>query len=192
VSRIRVTENRITISESEIHPCHSDLVQSLKSGLEAVDVKVALSERSKSLKSEIEKNNEGSSNIRWKKTSVLASEQILDVPATLQLDGEAECGGKCGSTHLMNIVLCLNNREGIGTNFLKLEVAAQNQIRNARQVSLYDGNILGVVITIDDSVLQAGSWDSAYADANEYTFSYQKAYKGLFRSNILGLQLNLV
>jgi len=192
MSRIRVTENRITVSENEIYPCHQDLLNSLKSRLEAIDVKIALSERSKSLKSEIEKNHEESHNIHWKKTSVLASNQILDVPATLQLDGIGECVGKCESTHLLNIVLCLNNREGIGTNFLKLEVAAQSQIRNTRDKFIYDENILGVVITIDDSILKAGSWDSAYADANEYTFSYQKAYKGLLKSNIIGLQLNLV
>jgi hypothetical protein len=190
--QLRVTENRITVSADEIHSCHTELLEALKSSLEKVDVRVALSERSKSLKSEIEKGHEGTSRILWKKTSVLASKQILDVPATLQLDGEGQCSGKCGSVHLINIVLCLNNREGIGTNYMKLEVAAQNQVRNAQAESVYDENILGVMITLDESVLKAGSWDSAYADANEYSFSFQKAYKGLLKSNIIGLQLNLV
>ncbi len=192
MNQIRITENRITVSSEEIHSCHKELLEDLKSNIENIDAKVALSERSKSLKSEIERSQEDVPRILWKKTSVLASKQMLEVPATLQLDAEAKCSGKCGSIHFINIVLCLNNREGIGTNYLKLEVAAQNQIRNTQIESISDENILGVMITLDQSILKAGSWDSAYADANEYTFSFQKAYKGLIKSNIVGVQLNLV
>ena len=190
--QIRVTENRVTVGREDLHECYLQFLNNLKEGFENIDSQIAISERSKSLKSEIEKSYTDKSMVRWEKVSVLTGRQTVEVPATLQLDGIGKCAGKCGTVHLLNIVLCLNNREGIGTNFMKLEVAAKENIRNYHSNTIFDENVLGVMVTLDDSLLSAGSWDSAYANANEYTFNFQKAYKGLLKSNIIGMQLNYI
>jgi hypothetical protein len=192
MSNIRITENEMTASFENLDQCHLDLSNDLKLKLEKIDVQRAISERSKSFKIEIEKLFEDNSSVVWRKHSVFTSPALIDVPAGLQLDARGTCSGACESFHQLNIVLCLNNREIIGTNFLKLEVSAKEEIRNHRTIPIYDSNILGVLITFNDSILKAGNWDPAYANSNEYTFAYQHGYRGLIQSNILAMQLNLV
>ena len=192
MNHIRISEKSLTVSTENLHLCHSQFLDELKSFLEKIDVRQAISERSKSFKAEIEKMIGQDSLIVWKKQSVFSSPEYHDVPAGLQIDGRAECNGNCNSFHQINIVLCLNNREVIGTNFLKLEVSAKEEIRNHRKNSIYDTNILGVLITLDDSLLKAGNWDPAYANSNEYAFAFQYGYRGLIQSNIVAMQLHLV
>jgi hypothetical protein len=192
MSNIRIVENAMSINMDSLHNCHLDLISHLKVSLEKIDVQKALSERSKTFKVEIENAFRSDSLILWKKQPVFSSPEFHDVPAGLQIDARGVCTGNCNSFHEVNIVLCLNNREIIGTNFLKLEVSAQEEIRNHSSRKIYDSNILGLLITFDDSILKAGNWDPAYGDANEYTFAYQFAYRGLIKSNIISLQLNLV
>ena len=191
MSNIRITEHDMTAHLKELEDCHLRMWNEMKSNLEKIDVQKALSERSKSLKLEIERLFSQTSMI-WKKQSVFSSESFIDVPSGLQLDARGTCSGKCNSFHQINVVLCLNNREIIGTNFLKLEVSAKEEIRHHRTIPIYDSNVLGILVTFDESILTAGNWDPAYANANEYIFAFERGYRGLMKSNIIAMQLHLV
>jgi hypothetical protein len=191
MSSIRITEHNMTTQLENLDECHLKMWNEMKSNLEKIDVQQALSERSKSLKIEIERLF-SQTTVIWKKQSVFSSESFIDVPSGLQLDARGTCSGKCNSFHQLNIVLCLNNREIIGTNFLKLEVSAKEEIRNHRTIPIYDSNVLGILVTFDDSILTAGNWDPAYANSNEYIFAFERGYRGLMKSNIIAMQLHLV
>ena len=132
------------------------------------------------------------SGLTWEKSSIFHDPSLLDVAAIYRLDGRATCSGSCGTVHRTNLVLCLNNRESIGTNFLKLEIAAQEDIRNHKRSELFDRNILGILITFNEGLLRDGGWDASYASADEYTFAYKHAYRQIIKSNVIGMQLHVV
>jgi hypothetical protein len=190
MASIRVVEDEMTIKLNEIHPCLLHQWSSIKDSFQALDVRKAISQRSESFKAAI-----GLFNIRnfsWEKSSVFHNPSLIDPPAIYKLDGRGHCDASCGSLHRVNIVLCLNNREILGTNFLKLEIAAQEDLRNSKDVNLYDENLLGILITLSDGLLREGRWDSSYANSDEYSFAYKHAYRGFLKSQILSMQLHLI
>jgi hypothetical protein len=188
--RLRIIEDEISIAIDELEKCHKSLVEELKINLSSLDIQRGLRNRSKSLKQEIQQSNSSSSAFKWVKHSIFSDRSLTKASAGYLIDARAECSQNCGSFHQVNIVICLNNREAIGTNFLKLEVAAVQEIRNHQNQPLTDKNVLGLLITLDREMLNFGGWDGAYADATEYVFAYNLAYRSVIKSQIIGLQLH--
>ena len=188
--RLRIIEDEISITIAELEKCHKNLVEELKTNLSSVDIQRGLRNRSRSLKMEIRKSNSSSSAFKWVKHSIFSDRSLGKASAGYLLDARAECLRNCGSFHQVNIVICLNNREAICTNFLKLEVAAVQEIRNHQNQALTDKNVLGLLITLDRELLNFGGWDGAYADSTEYILAYNLAYKSVIKSQIVGLQLH--
>ena len=192
MSSIKVIEDEMSIKLNELDPCLQNLWTEIKEIFQSLDVRKAIRQRSESFKSAITMGVDGRSNFVWEKASVFHDSSLLDVAAIYRLDGKISCDGKCGSFHKVNLVLCLNNRESIGTNFLKLETAAQEDIRNHKQIEIFDRNILGVLVTFNESLLKEGAWNASYGSADEYTFAFKHAYRGIIKSNIIGMQLHLI
>lgn len=192
MSSIKVVEDAMSIELNELEPCLQDLLLDTKEIFQSLDVRAAIRQRSESFKNAIGLGIDGKANFVWGKSSIFHDPSLLDVAAIYRLDGKIACGGRCGSFHKINLVLCLNNRESIGTNFLKLETAAQEDIRNHKEVEIFDRNLLGVLISFNEGLLKEGGWDSSYASADEYTFAYKHAYRDIIKSNIIGMQLHLI
>lgn len=192
MSSIKVIEDEMSIPINDLHPCFQDLWLELKEMFQSLDVRTAMRQRSESFKSAISSAIEGKSNFTWEKSSVFHDPSLLDVAAIYRLDGKIVCRGGCASFHKINLVLCLNNRESIGTNFLKLETAAKEDIRNHREMEVFDKNLLGILISFNEGLLRVGGWDPSYASADEYSFAYKHAYRGIVKSNIIGMQLHLI
>ncbi len=68
------------------------------------------------------------------------------------------------------IEVAFNNREAIGTNFLKLEAFG-------RHLGLNQDCPFGILIAPTRSLLEFGGWDSAYADNLEYQSLRNSTYK---------------
>jgi hypothetical protein len=192
MSQIRIIEDELNTQYAVLHPCLISLKDSLRHSLEEIDIESAIQQRSESFKKCLSDAFVRSTTVEWSKTSIFENPALNDVPAIFRLDGKAKCSGSCGSIHRLNIVLCLNNREAIGSNFLKLEIAAYEQIRYAEKIAIYEENILGVLLTLDTAVLESGNWDNSYANANEYTFAFKHAYRGNMRSNLTSMQIHSI
>ena len=192
MNSIRIVEDAMSIKVADMETCHQDLWNEMKAIFETLDVRNALRQRSESLKNEVSAGMSGHPNLHLEKSSIFYDPSLLDVPAIYRLDGRGTCSEKCGTHHKLNLVLCLNNRESIGTNFLKLEIAAQEDIRNHKGREIFDRNVLGVLITFNEGLLKAGGWDASYASSDEYTFAYKHAYRQIIKSNVIGLQLHLI
>jgi hypothetical protein len=192
MSSIRVVEDEMSVRLPELDSCHQGQWDEIKEVFQSLNVREALRQRSESLKNEVAAGMSGRSGLTWEKSSIFHDPSLLDVAAIYRLDGRATCSGSCGTLHKINLVLCLNNRESIGTNFLKLEIAAQEDIRNHKRSELFDRNILGILITFNEGLLKAGGWDASYASADEYTFAYKHAYRQIIKSNVIGMQLHVV
>lgn len=188
--RMRIIEDEISIAINDLEKCHQSLVLELKANLASVDIQRGLRNRSRSLKVEIQQSNSAGSAFKWVKHSIFSDRSLKQASAGYLIDARAECSRSCGSFHQVNVVFCLNNREAIGTNFLKLEVAAVQEIRNHQNQALTDKNVLGLLITLDREMLDFGGWDGAYADSTEYVLAYNLAYKSVIRSQIIGVQLH--
>ena len=192
MNSIRVVEDEMSIKLIEVEPCHESTWNEMKDIFQSLDVRNSLRQRSESFKNEVSSGMASHPNLQWEKSSIFHDSSLLDVPAIYRLDGRGSCSGACGSRHKMNLVLCLNNRESIGTNFMKLEIAAQEDIRNQKGKEIFDKNILGILVTFNEGLLKAGGWDASYASSDEYTFAYKHAYRQIIRSNIVGMQLHLI
>lgn len=192
MSQIRIIEDELNTQYAVLHPCLISLKDSLRSSLEEIDIESAIQQRSESFKKCLSDAFIRSTAVEWSKSSIFENPALNDVPAIFRLDGKAKCSGACGSIHRMNIVLCLNNREAIGSNFLKLEIAAYEQIRYAEKIAIYEENILGVLLTLDTAVLESGNWDNSYANANEYTFAFKHAYRVNLKSNLTSMQIHSI
>ena len=189
MANFRIVEDALSAVAEDLENCLTELVQKIRYEIQAIDGHKSIKNRSESLKGALTENV---GTVNWQKKSLFESPNLANAPAIFILDGTAQCDERCGSYHQINVVTCLNNREVIGTNFLKLEVSAIESIRNHPAFPIYDSNILGLLITLDENVLHLGGWDKAYANSSEYSFAYKHAYKSLIKSNVLSLQIHLI
>jgi hypothetical protein len=156
--------------------------ETLKESLGQIDFSTAVKNRSISFKEALKKSTENLNNFTW-------ISRNRDGQAPFQIDARYVCGRKCGTVHIINLVVCLNNREAIGSNFLKLETAAIREIRTSKEV-LDDANVAGFLATLSRELLDEGGWDPSYADSSEYANAIKTYYKPLLKSNILGLRIH--
>jgi hypothetical protein len=192
MTNFSVVPEGISVDLQQMPECLNALLEEVKRALSSLDSQEAISNRSKSFKESFKKAISKNDKLVVQKTSIFHNPRLSDSGAIFEIDAKSRCSETCGSFHLMNVIICLNNREAIGTNFLKLEVAAADAIRNSSDGKIYDENILGVLITFNKEVLRRGGWDPAYASAVEYTAAYRNAYRQFINSNIISLQLCLI
>jgi hypothetical protein len=193
-----ITREHYSAKENTLAPCEEMLISELEGLLQNVDARSAIKGRSVSLKKAIAESisnsdRPASSRIRkLEKTSAFHENRLGNAGALFELDLQSECDKSCGHFHRVNAVLCLNNREAVGSNFLKLELAAQELIRYNNGQALTDENVLGVLVSLNKKVLTLGGWDPAYANSTDYTFAFSFAYSSMLRSRILALKLDII
>ena len=180
---LRIIDDSITADLSDISICFNKIWGELKDSVSVIDANSAISQRSTTFKGQIKDRTEKLKGFQWIPRS-------RDVQAQFQIDAQYHCDNKCGTEHIVNFVLCLNNREAIGTNFLKLEIAALKEIRLATKYELTDDNILGIIISLDRDLLDKGGWDPAYADASEYSNAGKTFYRQLLKSNVISMRIH--
>ncbi len=96
-------------------------------------------------------------------------------------DLRIKCVNQCSSSHSLDIELCLNNIEAIGTNFLKLETIAESE----PEVSHH-----GVLVCLTRELLIMGNWDNAYAEDLDYVRAYKLAYQPSLQHRFAVLQIS--
>jgi hypothetical protein len=180
---MRIIEESLTCVTSELDQCLQNTLSKLQGTLSEIDFNSAIADRSNSMRKLIKDSTETLKGFDW-------IPRTRDGQAPFSIDAKYVCNGECKSSHILNIVICLNNREAIGTNFLKLEVAALSEIRRFQENEILDSNILGVLISLDRDVLTLGNWDPSYADSSEYSGGMRKFYKSLLKSNITNLRIH--
>jgi hypothetical protein len=184
MSKIRVIDDLLTVNLLDVASCHQKMWELLKDSLEEMDFNAAVKNRSISFKEELKISTKSINNFNW-------IARTRDGQAPFQIDAQFHCDKKCGTTHVANLVICLNNREAIGSNFLKLEIAALREIR-LNKVEIDDSNVVGFLVTLSRELLDEGGWDPSYADSSEYANAAKTIYKPILRSNILGLRIHQV
>jgi hypothetical protein len=180
---MRIIEESLTCLTSELDNCLQTSLAKFQDALSGIDFNLAIADRSNSMRKLIKDFTENIKGFEW-------IPRTRDGQAPFSIDGKYACNGECNSIHILNVVICLNNREAIGTNFLKLEVAALSEIRRFQETEVLDSNILGVLISLDRDVLTLGKWDPSYADSSEYSGGLRKFYKSLLKSNITNLRIH--
>lgn len=85
--------------------------------------------------------------------------------------------------HYIAVELCLNNRETIGTNFMKLSASLDSREGNLESLAL--------LITLSRGLLDFGGWDKSYGDTDEYLELFKIAYGRYFHSSVLILSLDV-
>jgi hypothetical protein len=180
---MRIIEESLTCITSDLDDCLQHSLSRFQEALSEADFNSAIADRSNSMRKLIKDSTEQLRGFEW-------IPRTRDGQAPFSIDGKYVCNGECGSIHILNVVICLNNREAIGTNFLKLEVAALSEIRKFQKTEVLDSNVLGVLISLDRDVLTLGKWDPSYADSSEYSGGMRKFYKSLLKSNITNLRIH--
>ena len=180
---MRLVEESLTCTISNLDPCLQKSFGIIKNALSEIDFNEAIADRSNTMRKLLKEFSEGLKGFEW-------IPRTRDGQAPFSIDARFTCDKKCGSIHILNLVICLNNREAIGTNFLKLEVAALAEIRKFQEEEVLDSNLLGILITLDRDVLTLGKWDPSYADSSEYSAGMRRFYKALFKSNIINLRIH--
>ena len=187
--RIRALDESLSINFDSLANCYKDFWNQLSSSFSSMDVKQATEDKSKSIKNSILEATQNISGLVW-----FIKDKERDGLGPFKIDGTYLCNEDCGTRHVINIVLCLYNREAIGTNFLKLEVAALKEIRISKGMDFNDENVLGILITFDRGFLESENypnWDSSYGDATEYRNAYKNFYKSIIRANLISMRLHL-
>lgn len=183
--KLKSISDSVGITPEDLSKCFIEFWESLQDSLSHVDLDSAIKSRSTSMKTEIRKATSGIERLNW-------IPRTRDGQAVFQLDAKYICDFSCGESHIANIVICLNNREAIGTNFLKLEIASTREIRTSSVEGFSDNNVLGVLITFDQELLSLGGWDQSYAFSSEYASAYKMNYRQVLKSNIMMMRLHAV
>jgi hypothetical protein len=88
----------------------------------------------------------------------------------------------CNHLHRFFVEFCFDNRQAIGSNILKFEVAS----RGALEASFMPVPIL---ICADSDALKHFGWDSSIASANEYEYALRVVYRNIINHPAIILAL---
>lgn len=171
-------------NQDNLHSCHAEMIEVLRSHFEALSQLKAVSGKRKGfenhLKSLIEKGKENAESNSKILGSVLAGEEGVPNKSNYEIDLRIVCNENCGSKHAVNVELCIQNREAIGTNFLKLEVFANLNPETDH---------IGVLLCPDRRYFKESNMDAAYGDDDEYIVAHQLSYHTVLTSKMLILTL---
>lgn len=111
----------------------------------------------------------------WIESFRINPEIPKDLPITNYLmDGildhyEAECGHH----HRFLIQTCFDNRQAIGTNLLKFEMAQLKFCKTPKH------KVLPIILCAEPDVLKMLKWDGSVASSSEYELALLSGYKGI-------------
>lgn len=170
--------------QKQLHSCHAEMIEVLRSHFDALTQLKAVSGKRKAFENHlnllIKKGPEvEDSNFRVLGT-VLAGDEGVPDKSNYEIDLRLVCQEKCESKHAVNVELCIQNREAIGTNFLKLEVFAKLNPEIEH---------LGVLLCPDRRYFKESNMDAAYGDDDEYIVAHQLSYHTVMASKMLILTL---
>ena len=170
--------------QNEMHSCHSEMISVLRSHFDDLTQLKAVSGKRKAFENHlnalVKRGGEfAESNLEFF-GNVLAGEEGVPDKSNFEIDIRIVCRGNCGLKHTVNVELCIQNREAIGTNFLKLEVFAKLNP---------DMDHLGILICPDRRFFKESNMDSAYGDDDEYIVAHQLSYHTVMSSKMLILSL---
>jgi len=89
---------------------------------------------------------------------------------------DGECVN-CQQRHRLQVEVCFDNRQAVGTNVFKFETAASFFEKKT------GGKALSLVVCGARAALNAGGWDSGVADENEYQIAIDSAYSDYLRTD---------
>jgi hypothetical protein len=168
--------------ESVLNDCHVKLLQGLRTHFEDLPQLKAVASKRKAfeehIKTLLKKPNLFDGFAGRVSSDVRAGDSGVPGQAIFKVDAQIECNRLCGGRHSMNIELCIQNREAIGTNFLKLETLANLESSSDH---------LGVLICPDAKYFASSNMDSSYADDDEYIVAFKLAYHRILKSKMIVL-----
>jgi hypothetical protein len=88
----------------------------------------------------------------------------------------------CNHVHRFLVEFCFDNRQAVGTNLLKFEIASINS-------SLSNVEPIPVLICADSGALRYFGWDGSIASADEYEHAIRVAYKSIIKNPAIILAL---
>lgn len=83
----------------------------------------------------------------------------------------------CGHSHRIFVEQCFDNRQAIGTNLLKFELAKSIYERSL------DFKSLSLIICADKACLKKFGWDGSIASSEEYENALRGAYNSILKIN---------
>jgi hypothetical protein len=110
--------------------------------------------------------------------SNVSPEAVGRVPANQRVDTLHSWNNQA----LIATELCLNNREAIGGNIMKLSLALENRETEAK-------NTLAVLVVLNRKFLDLGGWDNSYGDSWEYAEYFRLGFDKHVRGNVAMLEL---
>ncbi len=178
------TLSTFLFDESQLDPCHSDMLELLRNHMSELSQLKAVSGKRKAIESHLDGLAQNSDRLGKSgfqaRTSVLSGDEGAPSKAIHEIDLQLLCNSACGATHSFNVELCVSNREAIGTNFLKLEVFA---------VTKPEFRHLGVLLCPDRKYYKESNMDPSYGDDDEYIISHKLAYHNVLESDLVVLTI---
>lgn len=166
-------EERITgRAEQDLCSIVVDTIEKLQTSLEAVVIETSAdSSASKQLKNHM--FNQLITN-GWRPQFKISKEVSESYPlANYILDAMHDFSSdKCNHTHRFFVEFCFDNRQAIGSNILKFEVASRAAV---------ESNYLPVPVLVcaDAGALKYFGWDGSIAGASEYEYAVRAVYRGI-------------
>ena len=170
--------------ENSMSSCHRDLLAGLRRHFDDLPHLKAVAGKRKAFESHLKaiENASGmldsvAGNMSF---NLIAGDSGIPAQAVFKVDLQIKCDSRCGNVHCLDIELCIQNREAIGTNFLKLELLAGLQP---------EADHVGVVICPDSRYYATSNMDSAYADDDEYVVAHKLAYHHVLKHKMVVLSV---
>jgi hypothetical protein len=89
----------------------------------------------------------------------------------------------CAAKHQIAIELCFDNRQAIGTNLLKAELANRTFASGTKRASI------AILVVLSAGIRAIGQWDSGVGTQDEYSLALRRAYEENFATTLLLLVL---
>lgn len=176
-------EERITgLEKEDFCQIVLDKIKALQTSLEAVVIETSIdSSASKQLKNHMFNQliSDG-----WRPQFKISKNVSEVYPlANYLLDAMQDfSSAECGHTHRFLVEFCFDNRQAIGSNILKFEVAS-------RVAAASNFSPVPILVCADAGALKLFGWDGSIAGASEYEYALRVVYREimLFPPIILAL-----
>lgn len=89
---------------------------------------------------------------------------------------------ECPHVHRFLVEFCFDNRQAVGTNILKFEIASSSSLNSNVEP-------MPVLICADSGALRYFGWDGSIASADEYEHAIRVAYKSVIKNPAIILAL---
>jgi hypothetical protein len=163
--------------------CEGTLFEHLVMELSKLNPLNFIGKRSRGLKSELkafgDSGPKSSHRFRWTSDILITDATGMDKDANFTATGLMACQD-CDTPRKVYVHLAVNNREAIGTNLLRANLAAES--------STAPGAL--VLITLGRELLDLGGWDRSYGDTKEFIIQYKLGYGSALKRAPAIVELN--